>query len=185
MPLSPTALKRAQEKGPVQILCEEIGYEPDQRLERPELLVSFLTVLTDELAGMVDMHERIRPFTGGAANTDAAEAIERLRVLLAKAPALADGDCLNFSLWAHDRTFGEPGGPPCNHMVDIAGSINAALWFSFEKPWCASRHAASAAGHLWKHKYGVSLFDEHTPKWQNDWIRAQFHEAVLRAIGGR
>ncbi len=73
---------------------------------------------------------------------------------------------------------------PCDHLIDMLSSCVSAIRFGLEKP-CHSRHAAKAANHIWKHKYGVKLFDNFTPAWQKDWSRAMLQEAILSlAIGG-
>jgi len=53
-------------------------------------------------------------------------------------------------------------------------------YVSVWKQPCHSRHAAEASNHIWKHKYGVTLFDDCTPAWQKDWARRQFQDAILR-----
>jgi hypothetical protein len=68
---------------------------------------------------------------------------------------------------------------PTNHTIDMLSSCASAIRFGLEKP-CRSRHAADAAGHIWKQRYGLRLFDSFTPAWQKDWTRVQLQEAILR-----
>ena len=50
-----------------------------------------------------------------------------------------------------------------------------------EKP-CHSRHAAEAASHIWRLKYGVGLHDSLTPSWEHEWARVMFQRAMLLQI---
>lgn len=68
---------------------------------------------------------------------------------------------------------------PCDHLIDMLSSCVSAVRFGLEKP-CHSRHAAEAANHVWKHKYGVRLFDSFTSAWETDWARAMLQEAITR-----
>lgn len=47
---------------------------------------------------------------------------------------------------------------------------------------CASRHAASAAQHVWKRVYGVSRFDSETPAWEKAWARTKLQSAILSLL---
>ena len=90
--------------------------------------------------------------------------------------ALIDGAAEVHS-FIHEVEGSEDG--PCDHLIDMLSSCVSAIRFGLEKP-CHSRHAAAAASHIWKHLYGVSLFDSFTPEWEKDWARAQLQEAILR-----
>lgn len=67
---------------------------------------------------------------------------------------------------------------PTDHLIDMISSCASAIRFAFDSP-CQSRHAAAAAYHVWKHRYGVTLFDRFTGEWQKDWTHAVLGDAIL------
>lgn len=166
--------KRPQ--GPVEILCKEIGYPFDKRLEKPDVLVAFVRVLVSHVAQMRALQEQIKDVTGKAPSAGSAEVLARTLDMLAandpetlipKAAAVHElSDELN-----PDEAY------PTDHLIDMLSSCASAIRFGLEVP-CHSRHAAEAANHVWKRLYGVSLFDSFTPAWEKDWACAQFRAAV-------
>ncbi len=46
-----------RKKGPVELLCKEIGFRFDKRLEQADLLVSFVSVLVSQIARMRDVSD--------------------------------------------------------------------------------------------------------------------------------
>ena len=70
---------------------------------------------------------------------------------------------------------------PTDHIIDALSACVSAIRFGLERP-CNSRHAAAAAGEVWKLRYGVSLFDRCTSDWQKDWIRQQFQKALTNHV---
>jgi hypothetical protein len=174
-----------REKGPVEILCKEIDFRFDRRMETNAILVSFVSVLVSEVADIRGMQERICGIAGvleKEPSRDSGEVLRRVQALLSlgdvaqTAQTLIDGA-------AEVHNFIHEVAPedayPCDHLIDMLSSCVSALRFGLEMP-CHSRHAAEAANHIWKHKYGVRLFDSFTPAWQKDWARAQLQEAIFR-----
>jgi hypothetical protein len=150
-----------REKGPVEILCKEIDFRFERHMEAALILVAFVRVLVSEVADIRQMHASIAGIT--------------------KTLTLADPDamiCRAAEAHAFIRGVAPEDAYPCDHLIDMLSSCVSAIRFGLEKP-CHSRHAAQAANHIWKHKYGVSLFDNFTPAWQKDWARAMLQEAVL------
>ena len=70
---------------------------------------------------------------------------------------------------------------PCDHLIDMLSSCVSAIRFGLEKP-CFSRHAASAATHIWRHRYGVTLEDEFTYGWAKDWTRAMLQTPAITCL---
>lgn len=164
-----------REKGPVEILCDEIGFRFDQRYERPEIFLSFVSVLVEQVAYRAAMDQQIASAFGKPV-----EPTEFDRVLSLIQAALGSDDPITAAALTHDMIHEvNPEDGPCNHYIDMLSSCASAVRFGLEKP-CHSRHAADAANHIWKRIYGVSLFDQFTRGWSNDWARAQFQEAIFR-----
>ena len=172
--------KKAREKGPVEILCKEIGFRFLPAMESPDMLVAFVRSLVSEVADMRDIQDRIAHVThqppsegsnivlgtaeAALRQTDIAEMIR----LAAEVHALADQ-------YNPEDTY------PTDHLIDMLSSCASVIRFGLEFP-CHSRHAAFAADHIWKCKYGISLFDQYTSNWRRDWARAKFEEAMLSLI---
>lgn len=175
-----TKLERERLKGPVEILCEEIGARFERRMDQEAILVSFVGVLVDEIAGMRELRDRLSSIEGiqtPAPSSDSAVVLEAAKIMLAapdtKTKIIAAEEVHNLT-----HQF-NPDEGPCDHLIDMLSSCASAVRFGLEWP-CRSRHAAAAADHVWKRLYGISLFDEFTSNWRNDWARAQFQTAILR-----
>lgn len=169
------------EKGPIEILCKEIGFRFDKRLETTEMLVSFVSVLVGQIARMRDIREQIADLTiDGGPSADSGKVLKRvLHMLTTNNPSLLIKRAESIHRLIHrvapDDAY------PCDHLIDMLSSCVSAIRFGLEKP-CQSRHAANAAQHVWKHLYGISLFDGFTPNWEKEWIRAQLQDAIIARL---
>lgn len=168
-----------REEGPIEILCKEIGYRFDTRMEAPAVLVAFVRVLVGQVATMRRMADSLTKFTGNAPSTDSATVLSRVEDMLAGDPRSMIPVCAELHHLCHELNPDEA--YPTDHLIDMLSSCVSAIRFGLECP-CRSRHAASAAQHIWKHVYGVSLFDNFTPNWEKDWIRAQLQDAILSLV---
>lgn len=167
-----------REKGPVEILCKEIDFRFDPRMETTEIFASFVSVLAETVATMMAWQTKLAEVvTVGQPSDAAVETLARVRRMLAAPP----GDMVQLAALAHDYTheFGSDDAYPADHHTDMLSSCISAIRFGLEKP-CRSRHAAEAASHIWRRRYGVTLFDNFTSNWQHDWTRAQMQEAILQ-----
>jgi hypothetical protein len=178
---SPTA----PEKGPVRILCDEIGFRFDRRLERPDLLVAFVRELVAEVADMREMSARIAHLTGKSPSEASGEVLALAEHMLG---AHGRSSLLSCAAAVHDAShrLNPDDAYPTDHLIDMLSSCASAVRFGLESP-CASRHAAAAAQRVWKQIYGVGRFDSHTPAWENEWARAKLQDAItslLPNVGG-
>lgn len=167
----------APTKYPVEILCEEIGFQYGPHLERADIFIGFVSALIDEVADMVGWRAVIsRGFSEPGYETMVAhKPLKSVREMLALDPVrVAERDHMCAAL---HRQLDQPDDGPCNHLLDMLSSCVSAVRFGLEVP-CHSRHAAEAANHVWKHKYGVRLLDECTSDWQKDWARRKLTQAI-------
>lgn len=164
-----------REKGPVEVLCKEIDFPFDRSMEVVPIFVAFVR----QLVGAIDhdraMQASIASVTGSAPSDESAEALrlaeemlaaDEPKELIARAAVLHDFDHSN-----------NPEDGPCDHLIDMLGSCASAIRFGLEKP-CHSRHAASAAQHIWRRRYGIRLEDSITPHWSKHWARIQLQNAI-------
>lgn len=165
--------------GPVRILCDEIGFTFDRRLERPEVLVAFVRELLIEVQHRHDMAVSISDLTGKKPPEETAQALALAHVMLA-APL---NEMAGVASSVHDLSdqLNPEDAYPTNHTIDMVSSCASAIRFGLESP-CSSRHAAAAASHVWKHVYGVSLFDRHTPAWEKEWARSKLQSAIISLL---
>lgn len=169
-------------KGPVEILCKEIGYPFDMQLETPEIFLSFVSVLVETVAEIRDWKIILadKVASGELPSNDSDVVLERVRALVAS----NDYDGLTEKC-SELHTFIDSVAPddayPCDHLIDMLNGCVSAVRFGLETP-CHSRHAADAAGHIWGKRYGVTVFDQHTNKWSKEWARAQMQKAVLARL---
>lgn len=175
------------ERGPISILCDEIGYQFRARLEEPELLVEFVGVLVFHVAEARHIQDAIAHVTGKSPSGNSAEVLRRVEEMLA-----GDLDGMTErAVRVHgfiDEVLPEDT-YPTDRLIDMLSGCVSAIRFGLERP-CRSRHAAEAASHVWQQRYGVHLSDKHTSAWQHDWTREQLREAITRlsvrkAVGSR
>ena len=164
--------------GPVAILCKEIGFEFDHRLERDDVLLAFVALLVDSIAQRRRETQLMTDLFGGKKPTDQSG---RMLDLAAK---MFEGACRQEAIAAatavHDlgHELGLSEQYPCDHLSDMVMSCASAVRFGFESP-CHSRHAAAAAGHVWEKIYACDRLDNHTMRWAKDWAKAKFIEALI------
>lgn len=166
-----------KQTGPVETLCKEIGYTFDKALERPEVLVAFARILFGHVNDMVAWRIAIsRGFKEAGFDTgEAMPALKAVHEMLWSNDIDAIPDkCAKL----HTEILSQPDDGPCNHIIDMLSSVVSSVRFGLEIPRL-SRHAASAAQHVWSHKYGVPLFDGCTSAWENDWARQQLQAAII------
>lgn len=167
-------------RGPVRILCDEIGFQFDPRLERPEVLIAFVAELLSEVQHHHDMAVSIADYTGKVPPESSSLALglawvmvrASLREILASAAAVHD--------LAHELNPDEA--YPTNHTIDMVSSCASAIRFGLEEKAWSSRHAAAASNHVWKRVYGVSRFDRNTPAWQHEWARSKLLSAIVSLL---
>lgn len=161
------------DKGAVRILCDEIGFPFDRRLERKEVLIAFVRELVEEV-------EDKRLMTGKIAHVLAHKPSEASLEVLALAKTMIADGTVESAAAVHDAAH--PLNPedayPTDHYIDVLSSCASAVRFGQEMP-CHSRHAASAAQHVWKFLYGVSRFDGYTPAWEKDWACKIMQRALI------
>lgn len=165
-------------KGPIELLCKEIGYQFDRSLERKSLFVAFVAVLVSEVSDEREMQARIAHATGKPPSDGSATLLKSVTELL----ALTDYEEMRIACaQAHDlaHELNPDDAYPTDHLIDMLSGCVSAIRFGLEEP-CRSRHAADAANHIWSRIYGVRRFDNFTPGWQHEWSRAQF-QAALRS----
>ena len=167
------------QEGPIEILCKEIGFRFDKKLESVNTLVSFVSVLVSEISRMRWVDEKCVPMTGKEPTENSAKAITLISEVLSR----QDRDLLiKGAAEVHgfvNRVTPDEG--PRDHMVDMVSSCASAIRFGLERP-CRSRHAAAAANHIWQHVYGIRTFDCFTGNWQKEWTRAKLHQAMIERL---
>jgi len=168
-------------KGPVETLCDEIGFRFDKRLERVDVFRAFVGELVDEISHRRDMQTTVHERLGGKApSEDSAHVLELTRAMLAfdkprgmmTAAGLVHEACHRLN---PDDAY------PTDHLIDMLSGCASAIRFGLEVP-CRSRHAADAADHVWKQVYGVSLFDSHSPAWGKSWACAKLQSAIISLL---
>lgn len=165
------------DKGPVRLLCDEIGFLFDGRLERDDILIAFVRELLYEVSRENGLSRQLAEMVGKAHDPDALEAIN-LAVEM-----LDSDDKIAAAARVHDacHRLNPDDAYPTNHAIDMVASIASAVRFGLEKP-CRSRHAAEAANHVWKQTYGVRRFDRHTPAWEKEWARSKLIAAIISLL---
>lgn len=168
------------EKGPVQILCEEIDFAYDARMERTDLLVAFVGQLVEVIRRQRDTASAIVKMTGKPPSEGSGEVLELVDAMLA---ARETDDIIAAASRVHDASWrlNPEDAYPTDHYIDMLSSCASALRFGLETP-CRSRHAAAAANHVWKRTYGISLFDSHSPAWGREWARSMLQSAILSLL---
>lgn len=164
-------------KGPIEILCDEIGYPHDKALDRVDVFVAFVDSLVGEISDMIAWRSVIsRGYSEpGYETAEAMRPLKAVRELLTiTAVPERDAKCAEL----HNGILSQPDEGPCNHFLDMLSSCVSAIRFGLEIP-CHSRHAAEAASHVWKHKYGLRLFDQHTSRWEKDWACQKMQSAII------
>jgi hypothetical protein len=169
-----------EEKGPIEILCKEIGFVFHKKMESPEMLAAFVSVLVERISSIRATQVQIARMGGEPPSAGSEEVLRLVTEMLAS----NDVDGLaRKAAETHDviHRIVPDDAYPCDHLIDMLSSCVSAIRFGLEKP-CRSRHAAEAASHVWRHVYGVRLFDSFTSSWGKEWARAQFQAAMAMRL---
>jgi hypothetical protein len=167
---------KEREKGPIEILCKEIGFRFDRHLEQPSIFIAFVGVLIDRIAEMREMQVAIGGITGSHPSEQSGVVLQAAREIFEVSPTEMTERAAALHGYI-DLVAPEDDPAPCDHLIDMVNSCVSAIRFGLETP-CRSRHAAEACGHIWRHLYGVTLEDDFTPNWKKDWARAQLQQAI-------
>lgn len=165
--------------GPIEILCKEIGTPFSGKFESEFVLIAFVGVLVGEIEEMISGAAHVQHLTGGRVPSEIRKAREAVTCVKAVLMAQTKEELINAATKAH-RTVSVHDEGPCNHYIDMLSSCVSAIRFGLEEP-CHSRHAAEAANHIWKRRYGLTLFDSHSSAWSKQWASAKFLEALASA----
>lgn len=165
--------------GPIEILCKEIGFRYRVGMETPAMLRAFVCQLVADIDQMRYFSRFMVRHGGKPPSAEADETFNRIHLMLGQTEP--EG-MVRMAAEAHDyiRTVHSDEGP-CDHLIDMLSSCASAIRFAFEAP-CHSRHAASAAKHIWRLRYGVTLEDSLTGAWSNDYAKDVLERAMLLQI---
>ena len=170
----------AKQFGPVELLCREIGFRFRPEMETEKMLVSFVLELIGHISDMRSLNVNLAQFTGKLPSDGSDEVIDKALAMLG-----ADGKSEKIKLAGDLHALCDKLNPdhayPTDHIIDMINSCASAIRFGLEVP-CHSRHAAHAAQHIWKIKYGISCFDSHSSKWEKDWICDVLQDAILAQV---
>lgn len=156
-------------KKAVEILCDEVGVEFKPEFETVENLVMFISLLVDEIDGMMEVKNILSKHTGKELSKDATEHLCEVRKLL----DLRDVESIiHQAQIIHNRYI-----EPLDIHIQMLDSCVSGLRFGLKEP-CRSRHAAHAADYVWEKKYGISLFDKFTSKWRKDWTACKLRKVL-------
>lgn len=165
-------------KGPVELLCKEIGFRFERGMERPEVLAAFVGQLVENIEWGRDISEKIGSLTGNPPSEASGRVLDATLEMLKETETVA---MIRKAEAVHDlaHELNPECAYPTDHIIDMLSSCASAIRFGLETP-CHSRHAASAARHVWQQRYGLRLEDEFTSAWCHDWSRTQMQRAILR-----
>jgi hypothetical protein len=173
-------MNKIRQKGPIELLCAEIGFRFQPAMETDEMLVSFVSELVRHILDMRKLAIGLSEFTGKSPSNGSKKAINNALAMLA-----VIGKSEKIRLAANLHSLCDELNPedalPTDHLIDMISSCASAIRFGFEFP-CQSRHAAHAAQHIWRQKYRISLFDSHSSKWEKDWICSVLQDAILAQV---
>lgn len=165
-------------RGPVEILCEEIGFRFETRLESEVILVAFVREIVDSVADARDISVRLAVAGAFQERAPAAASEDALAAAYAMLGANDLDGLIAGATRLHNLVY-QPEDGPCDHFLDMLSSCASAIRFGLESP-CRSRHAAAAANHVWEQVYGVSRLDKHSARWRKAWARAKMQDAITR-----
>jgi hypothetical protein len=171
-------------RGPVRVLCDEIGFPWDPRLERRDLFIAFVRQLVGEIDHIRFVQALVEKMGGKGPSAGSATAI--LRALAMLAEPTWDG-LVTAAASLHDvcDELNPEDAYPTDHLIDMVSSCASAIRFGLcEHLGIGSRHAAAAAQHVWGQLYGISLFDSQTPAWEKSWARQVFTTALISLLPG-
>jgi hypothetical protein len=153
-------------KGPVEILCGEIGAVFNSNMETIPVFMSFMARLVAEIEHDEIMSAKIR---GSEVDEKLQQAFVDIDELLSatsheQISYLADQFCIHES--------------PKHLLRGCALAIK----FGLEAP-CKSRHAADVAKQICRHLYGYSMHDTMINEFENQWVRNKFYDSLGRLAG--
>lgn len=166
--------------GPVNILCKEIGARFEPGMETVAMLRAFVSILVGQVDEIKHWQQATAHLTKKAPSANAQEAINLAYLMLGQTEPEKMKEA---AAAVHD--FCHVANPddayPTDHIIDMISGCASAIRFGLETP-CHSRHAAEAASHIWRLKYGVGLHDSFTGAWEHEWARAMLQRAMLLQI---
>jgi hypothetical protein len=164
-------------KGPVRLLCDEIDFPFQQELETTEVFVSFVRMLVSNIEEARCIQAAISHVTGKSPSDGSQIVLDAAVHMLAQTETR---DLISNAAHVHNlaHEYNPEDAYPTDHLIDMLSSCASAIRFGLETP-CRSRHAAEAAAHVWKNRYGISREDELTGAWRKDWARTQLQRAII------
>lgn len=166
-----------RQRGPVELLCNEVGFRFRPQMETVQMLAAFADVLLDVIDGMRSMEVAISRLTGKTPSLASGEALTLAKAMLRNTDRTK---IIEDAASVHD--FCSRNNPEeADRIIDMVSSCASIVRFGLEVP-CHSRHAASAAELVWRTRYGVSLFDQYTGNWCKDWTCAMIEKALIQQI---
>lgn len=153
-------------KGPVEILCDEIGAVFNPNMETIPVLMSFITRLVAEIEHDEIMSAKVR---GGEVDKKIQQAFVDIDELLSATRYeqilyLSDQFCI------HEAP---------NHLLRKCA---VAIKFGLEVP-CRSRHAADVAKSICRHLYGYKMHDIMINEFEDRWVKDKFYDSIGRLAG--
>ncbi len=168
--------------GSVETLCREIEFPFKRGMETPLIIVAFTRQLVLEIADMRSQEQAINGILRQqqlGPSTGSGELLDRVLDMLncGNVESMVE-QCAELHHLAHE--LNPEDAYPTDHLIDMLSSCVSAIRFGCDpKDALSSRHAADAAQHVWKYRYGVKLFDRLTPRWEKDWSRHMLTEALV------
>lgn len=168
--------------GPVETLCREIEFPWRAELERTDVFISFVRSLVREVSDMRCMQSSIAHLTLITPSKESGKVLALSNKMLAFHES-ETADMIKMAARVHDlcHELNPDEKTPTDHLIDMYSSCASAIRFGLETS-CSSRHAASAAQHVWERKYGLQLFDGHTPAWEKEWARSKMTDAIIALL---
>lgn len=167
-------------RGPVEILCREIEFPFAAGMENPRIIVAFTRKLVLVIADMRFQDDALKDvLVRGGPSAGSGELLDKVLDMINGGDIAAMVEqCAGLHYLAHQLNPEEA--YPTDHLIDMLSSCISAIRFGCDtSKFGGSRHAASAAQHVWSQHYGVTLFDGHTPRWEKDWARHILTEALV------
>ena len=153
-------------KGPVEILCDEIGAVFNPNMETIPVFLSFITVLVAEIKDDEILNAKIR----------GSRVEEKLQRAFIDMDELLSATEYNQIMYLADQF--------CIHEVPshLLRQCAVAVKFGLEFP-CKSRHAEDVAKQICRYLYGYSLHDAMINEFENKWVRDKFYDSLGRLAG--
>ena len=159
-------IKPGFSKGPVEILCDEIGAVFNSNMETIPVFMSFITVLVAEIE-----HDEI--MTAKIHGSNVADKLQQAFVDMDELLSATDREQILYladQFCIHDSP---------NHLLRQCA---VAIKFGLGVP-CKSRHAADVAKSICRHLYGYKMHDTMIGDFENQWVRNKFYCSLGRLSG--